>query len=95
MVPRKLRFLFICAMAKKKDDIQKELKKLGARIKALRKAKGYANYEQFAYDHNIARAQFGRYENGQNMRFSSLCKVAKAFDMTVKEFFNEGFDEEE
>lgn len=80
-------------MAKKDESVQNELKKLGARIKALRKAKGYANYEQFAYDHNIARAQYGRYENGEDMRFSSLYKVVKAFDMNFSDFFEEGFED--
>lgn len=70
-----------------------ELRHLGARIKKLRIAKGYSNYEQFAYQNNIPRAQFGRYENGQDLRFSSLVKVISALDMTLQEFFSEGFQE--
>jgi hypothetical protein len=69
-----------------------ELKKLGKRIKALRIKNGYSSYEYFAYDHNISRAQFGRYEKGEDLRYSSLLKVIKAFDITVKEFFSEGFE---
>lgn len=77
----------------KHDDFSKEqLKKLGERIKSLRIAKGYTNYEYFAYEHNIPRAQFGRYERGEDLRFSSLVKVVKAFGMTLPEFFSEGFD---
>ncbi len=68
-----------------------ELRKLGARIKKLRIAKGYSNYEHFAYQNNIPRAQFGRYENGQDLRFSSLVKVVSALDMTLHDFFSEGF----
>ncbi len=68
-----------------------ELRKLGARIKKLRITKGYSNYEHFAYQNNIPRAQFGRYENGQDLRFSSLVKVVSALDMTLQEFFSEGF----
>ncbi len=68
-----------------------ELRKLGSRIKQLRIAKGFSNYEQFAYANNIPRAQFGRYENGQDLRFSSLVKVISALDMTLQEFFSEGF----
>ncbi|GAA5036718.1 hypothetical protein GCM10011506_29860 [Marivirga lumbricoides] len=78
----------------KDDDFSKEqLSKLGNRIKTLRIAKGYTNYEYFAYEHNIPRAQFGRYERGEDLRFSSLIKVVKAFDMTLTEFFQEGFDD--
>jgi hypothetical protein len=68
-----------------------ELKKLGDRIKQLRISKGFSSYEYFAYEHDISRAQFGRYESGQDLRYSSLIKVINAFNMTVEEFFNEGF----
>ncbi len=69
-----------------------QLKKLGKRIKQLRLSKGYSSYEYFAYDHDISRAHFGRYEQGQDLRFSSLVRVVRAFDMTLAEFFSEGFD---
>lgn len=69
-----------------------ELKKLGARIKALRIKKGYTNYENFAFEHDIPRAQFGRYERGEDLRYSSLLKVIRALGVTPKEFFSEGFD---
>lgn len=69
------------------------LKKLGKRIKELRVAKGYSSYEYFAYDHNISRAQYGRYEKGEDLRFSTLAKVVNAFGMTMKEFFAEGFED--
>lgn len=74
------------------DEDQIELEKLGARIKFLRQQKGYTNYENFAYDHGISRTQFGRYEKGQNLRYASLVKIVKAFDMSMVEFFSEGFD---
>lgn len=68
-----------------------DLIKLGKRIKQLRIAKGYTSYEYFAYEHNISRAQFGRYEKGEDLRYSSLLKVIRAFDITIEEFFKEGF----
>ncbi|HKR04789.1 MAG TPA: helix-turn-helix transcriptional regulator [Bacteroidia bacterium] len=71
----------------------KELTKLGNRIKALRIKMGYTNYEFFAYDHKISRAQYGRYENGEDLKYSSLVRIIKIFGMTQKEFFSEGFDE--
>ena len=69
-----------------------QLKKLGERIKQLRIEKGYTSYEYFAYEHNISRAQFGRYEQGQDLRISSLVKIVNAFEMTLAEFFSEGFE---
>ena len=69
-----------------------DIEKLSNRIKQLRIEKGYSNYEQFAYENNLPRAQYGRYEKGQDMRYSSLMKIIKAFGMTPEEFFKEGFD---
>ncbi len=73
-----------------KDSV---LKKLGKRIKEIRISKGYTSYEYFAYEHNISRAQFGRYERGEDLRFSTLAKIIAAFGMTFEEFFSEGFEE--
>ena len=91
--------LFYFMKGKGKVNIKKKskepdyyLQKLGARIKDLRIKKGYTSYEYFAYEHNISRAQFGRYEQGQDLRFSSLIKIVKAFDISLHEFFSEGFD---
>ncbi|MGQ0829921.1 MAG: helix-turn-helix transcriptional regulator [Bacteroidota bacterium] len=75
-----------------KKNTDNELLKLANRIKALRVKKGYTSYEYFAYEHNISRSQFGRYEKGEDLRYSSLLRVAKAFGMTLEEFFSEGFD---
>ncbi|MGE8555019.1 MAG: helix-turn-helix domain-containing protein [Chryseobacterium jejuense] len=77
-----------------KEFLKEEvLKKLGKRIKEIRIAKGYSSYEYFAYEHNISRAQYGRYEKGEDLRFSTLAKVINAFGMTMNEFFAEGFEE--
>jgi transcriptional regulator with XRE-family HTH domain len=71
---------------------QEQLQKLANRIKALRIQKGYTSYEYFAYDHNIPRAQYGRYEKGEDLKFSSLLKVLQGLDISLKEFFEEGFN---
>jgi hypothetical protein len=77
---------------KESKDIDVYLKKLGNRLKQLRIKKGYTNYEYFAYEHNIGRAQYGKYETGSNIQFDTLVKLIKCHKMTVKEFFSEGFD---
>ncbi len=69
------------------------LEKLGQRIKELRIKRGYTNYEYFAYENNISRAQYGRYERGEDIRFGTLIKIINAFEMSVDEFFGEGFSE--
>jgi len=68
------------------------VKKLAARIKSLRIQQGYGNYEKFAIAKDINRTQYGRYEIGKDLQFSSLVRVVKAFGMTLQEFFSEGFD---
>jgi len=98
MVTHSIKELFICCMKSRKkrkpedDFTEKELQQLGERIKKLRMKMKYSNYESFAFDHDIPRAQYGRYENGQDLRYSSLAKVIRAFGMTKKEFFSVGFD---
>jgi transcriptional regulator with XRE-family HTH domain len=77
---------------KKELDVNNQLAKIGQRIKQLRINQGYSSYEYFAYEHNISRAQFGRYEQGQDLRLSSLIRVVNAFGMTLEEFFSEGFE---
>ena len=68
-----------------------QLVKLGARIKTLRIKAGYASYETFAYEHGLPRAQYGRYEQGKDLRFSSLVRVVSAFGISLAEFFEDGF----
>ncbi len=68
------------------------LKKLGKRLKELRIKKGYTNYEYFAFENNIGRAQYGKYETGGNIQFDTLVKILKALDISLKDFFAEGFD---
>ena len=80
-------------MAKRKETTRKhsepaeQLKEIGERLKAARIAKGYSNYETFAYENGIPRSQYGRYERGQDMKLTSLMKVLKGLDMTLEEFF--------
>ncbi len=79
-------------MAQKDEYTAKQLKFLAERFKQLRRERGYSNYEQFAFDNELPRAQYGRYENGEDLRFSSLLKVLKAMNISLKDFFSEGFE---
>jgi transcriptional regulator with XRE-family HTH domain len=75
------------------SEKDKHLKQLGERLKQLRRAKGFSNYEQFAYTYEIGRAQYGRYEKGSNISIKTLLKIIEFHGLTLKEFFAEGFDE--
>ena len=79
-------------MVLKDNYTEKQLHNLGERFKKLRKEKGFSNYEHFAYENDLSRSQYGRYENGEDLRFSSLLKVLKAMDISLKDFFSEGFE---
>ena len=69
------------------------LKKIGLKLKKLRKAAGYTNGDDFAYDHDINRSQYGKYEAGvKDMRISSLFKTVNSLGLTLGEFFKEGID---
>jgi hypothetical protein len=92
-----VRFNLLYSMARKsyevdEQELQEFHRQLGERIKSLRKSKGYNNHETFAYEHGFARAQFGRYEKGSGMNFATIVKIAAAMEMTLVEFFSEGFD---
>ena len=46
-------------MKDRDDYIASQLSNVGKRLKQIRKQRGYTNYEQFAFDHKIGRAQYG------------------------------------
>lgn len=74
------------------EEEEQLLKLLGERIKQLRINAGYKSQEAFAYDANIPRAQYGRYETGSNITIISLDKIIKYHQLTLSQFFSEGFD---
>ena len=65
---------------------------MGKRLTDLRKKAGYSSQETFAYDAEVPRALYGRYERGSNMTLHSLFKILKFHKMTLKDFFSKGFD---
>ncbi len=71
---------------------EKFLMLMGKRIRELRIKAGYNSQESFAYDANIPRAQYGRYEAGTNITVLSLNKILKFHKITTAEFFSNGFD---
>ena len=74
-----------------KNIEQEKLHLLGERLKYYRKLKGYTNYEHLAYDLGVSRSQYGKYENGGNIKFSTLVKILEHLKISLKDFFSEGF----
>ena len=82
----------------RKTDVRENpkvtLKKIGSKLRKLRKAAGYNNSDDFAYDHNINRSQYGKYEAGaQDMRLSTLLKTVNLLGITLEDFFKQGLNE--
>jgi len=66
---------------------QEELKAIALRLKELRKAKGYSNYEHIAFDLEMSRSAYWRLESGANFELKTLIKICKLLEVSLEEFF--------
>lgn len=73
-------------------DPDKEYKKLGARIKQLRKDAGYTSAEEFAYKFLFPRSGYGQLEQGKNIEYATLIRILNCHGIGYLEFFSEGFE---
>ena len=78
-------------MRKKSAKALINIENLGKRIRALRKAKGYTNADFFAYENKIDRSQYGKYERGLDMTFSSILKICEIHDISLEKYFSDSF----
>jgi len=73
---------------KEEEVLSNLLKRIGRKLKELRKKKGYTSHEDFAFDHDIPRVQYWRLEKGQtNLTMKSLVKLLAIHKLSVEEFF--------
>lgn len=76
-----------------KLDFDKEKKKVGIRLKQIRKQMGFSSHETFAYKYDLNRSQYGKYETGNyNFTLETLVKILNIMDVSLSEFFNEEYD---
>ena len=66
---------------------QEELKAIALRLKELRKAKGYSNYEHIAFDLEMSRSAYWRLESGANFELKTLIKICRLLQITLEDFF--------
>lgn len=66
---------------------EKRLIKVGEKLRELRKEAGYKSYENFAFDNDLNRVQYGRMEKGANITLASLLKVLDVHKLTLEAFF--------
>ena len=69
------------------NKYEKRIGKIADRLRKLRKEAGYTSYENFAFDNDIPRVQYGRMETGVNFRIATLMRVLEVHKMTLEEFF--------
>lgn len=84
-------------MTNKKAEIvltsEKELRKIGVKLKSLRKSKGYTSPDKFSYEHNLNRSQYGKYEAGSaNITISTLINILNCFGISLSDFFDEEYE---
>lgn len=78
---------------KTKKSLPVDIKKVGLRLKQIRKGMGFGNSDDFAYKYELNRSQYGKYEAGsEDLRFSSLINILNRIKMPLSEFFNEEYD---
>lgn len=72
--------------SRKKENIQ-ELDAIALRLKELRKARGYSNYEHIAFALEMSRSAYWRLETGANFELKTLIKICRLLDISLEEFF--------
>lgn len=77
----------LCTMEKERESRDPRIKAIAARLKELRRLKGYTSYETFAFDHDLPRMQYWRMEKGVNFTMESLLKILDAHGIGLEEFF--------
>jgi transcriptional regulator with XRE-family HTH domain len=66
---------------------QEELIAIALRLKELRKAKGYSNYEHIAFDLEMSRSAYWRLETGANFELKTLIKICRLLEISLEDFF--------
>lgn len=74
-------------MKRRTKEEEKFLRILGENLRELRKKANYSSQDKFAYDSEIPRAQYARYEKGTNITILSLKKVLKFHKIELSDFF--------
>ncbi len=74
-------------------NVDDEKKRVGIRLRQIRKSIGFTSHETFAYQHGFDRAQYGKYEAGRlNITLGSLLRILNRMKVTLSVFFNDEYD---
>ena len=69
-------------------NIDPQLRAVGAKIRELRKQKGFTSYEAFANEFDLNRAHYGKVEIGKTITLQTLIKILAIHELSLKEFFD-------
>lgn len=72
----------------KKTEKSPELEKIAARLKEIRKEKGFKNYEHIAFELGMSRSAYWRLESGENFSLKTLVRICKLLEITLEDFFD-------
>jgi transcriptional regulator with XRE-family HTH domain len=64
-------------------------RKIGDKIKHLRKLSGYTSYENFALEYELSRMYYWQVENGRNISLEYLFNLLNIFKISPKDFFSD------
>lgn len=73
------------------DDPLLEVIKVAGKIKELRIKRGYLTGESFTKQHCLSRSLYLRFEKGNDIKLSSFIKIINAFDISIKDLFDDRF----
>jgi transcriptional regulator with XRE-family HTH domain len=63
------------------------LKKIGTRLRTLRRLKGHSSYEYFAYEYDLSKNTLKNMEQGKNFEMATLLRVLEILKVSPEEFF--------
>jgi transcriptional regulator with XRE-family HTH domain len=64
-------------------------RKIGSKLKRLRKEAGFTSYENFAMEYELSRMYYWQVENGRNISLEYLFNLLNIFKVDLPEFFSD------
>lgn len=69
-------------------ETEEILREIGMKLRKVRIERGHTSYEKFCYEHGLSKVQYHNMEKGKGYNITSLIRVLKIHDLTLKEFFS-------
>lgn len=76
-------------MVKNSPEYKAYLKKVGNKLRDLRRKAGYTSYDHFAWEHKLPRTGYAYMEQGKNFKFTTLLRILEIHGITPGDFFGD------